>query len=184
MEDALAQLRDMGLDPAVIKELDFEDRDRVLADPPPLPPRPVGRAWGFRVLFGVPFLLFGAGAGIAMLVTGNLFLLIHTLAFGTVGFVLTVFGYRTSRRWRDVVRDGQPTQGAVTATGYDGSMRLNGRPAYRLRYSYEVGARRYDGKVSTFAKEVERYSDGDGLWVLYDPEEPSVSAPWPALRPG
>lgn len=129
MEAALAELRAMGLSPVVLKELELDRRARPPAESPPPPPRPVGRAWGFRLLFGIPFFLIGVGALVVVIAGGPLFALIHAVAFGGVGGALAFFGWRSSRRWQRVVREGTAIPGAVTATGYDTSMRVNGRPA-------------------------------------------------------
>lgn len=183
MEEAVVQLAEQGLTPLAIKLLDFESTTTPMAEPPPPPPRQVGAPWGFRVLFGLPFLGVGIGAFVALLVTRDLVWIIFSVTFGGVGLVVFLLGLRGTQRWRQVVRDGQVARGIVTATGYDASMRINGRPAYRLRYSFEAAGTPRSGKLSTFSRAVEAYSDGDALWVLYDPGDPAASAPWPPLRP-
>lgn len=185
--EALARLRAIGLSPGGVTRLAPPvplATDPIWSEEPPPTPRS-GRAgpWSFTILFGLPFLIIGLGVSLADLPSIHLSSILFGGLFVLIGGSLSGSGFRRWSRWHKLVRFGRHVRGHVTTTGFDTRVKINGRPAYKLGYTYEVRGESYDGSVSTFNAKVTEFVEGDPIWVLHDQANPERSTSWPAYRP-
>ncbi len=165
---------------------------------PPAPPRPLPAAYakrfaplsGFHLTFGAIFASVGGGVGSVFLISGlasgeALFALIGGglgSLFLLVGLGFLRAGFRKRTKVRRVLTEGEVTVGEVVDTGYDTSIRVNGRSPYQLAYRVRVDGRVYDGRLTGWDPHLVDRQRGEEVPILYLPSDPAANVaivePW------
>ncbi len=164
-----------------------------LPDPPPAPrsisPRYVWRllwsdAW-FIVAFifgilGTVFALVGAVLT-AIVVTSfvGVPFLIYALSLLVFTIPVGIWRYRVAQRVLQVLREGEVTQGAITGTDEQSSVRVNGRHPWIVRYEFSVGGTSYNGKVTTLNPLGPSLAPGKAARILYLADAPRWNSIYP-----
>lgn len=125
------------------------------------------------IFVGLGTFLAGNGEGLFMI----FFPMIHL----TIGVGLLIVPLRGRSKRRELVRDGSVAVATIASTGYNRSVKINGRNPYQITFDFEVDGRKFSGKRSTMNKAVTRHSTNDRIWVIYEPEDPSHNMEWPPL---
>lgn len=201
-DEVITQLRARDYEVRRVEEADVaaSTRDRVPRrqrhDRPPPAPRTVEKVRGgwlgtgaFMVLFGSLFGGIGLVVGLAQLVAavsgaGRGFYIgaLIGLTFAAVGGGFIIQYLRMSRRLRRLLEHGAVAEGVVTSTGVDGSVRMNGRPAYKMGYTFRtVYGDQIDGSLRTFNDAITEYVDGEPVWIVFDSEDPDNNSLWPRV---
>lgn len=127
----------------------------------------------------IPLVFFAVGTG--LLVSGEiigLFLILFPMLHFSVGVGSVWRGVRTMGRRRYVYTHGIPASATVDRSGPN-KMRVNGRLQHKVEWTFYVHDRPYHGKHASTADGGLDLVEGDQIWVLYDPEDPSRSVEWP-----
>jgi hypothetical protein len=75
---------------------------------------------------------------------------------------------------------GVATPAIVRSTGR-ANYAVDGRSPFKLDYAFEVDGVVHEGSRITFDSEITRYEEGQPMWVVHLPEDPSISAEWPPI---
>lgn len=136
-----------------------------------------GLIWG---LVGTVFFVVGVGLLAVFFLLGAIFVPIGGL-FGGIGWYLVYRGRQEAKQRLWLLENGVPVAGKIVEVGRDGSMRKNGRSAYRIEYVYDVGGLPQGGTAEGFDAIHATRRAGEPLWVVVHPSDPTVSCPWPPL---
>jgi len=192
MEHALAYVLEQGLTPDAIELVDIPDNFEPNAPVPSAPPRPLppgltGVAGSTTLtIIGAVFTLMslvcfaiGLGLLIAGLPAGFYLLLIPSIHFA-VGLWLLSRVLNTRRKRRRIYSIGVAAAATIDRTGY-ATMRINNRRPYEIGWTFYLDGRPFHDKRATFSKAAADIVEGQRLWVLFDPEDPTQSVEWPAM---
>jgi hypothetical protein len=94
--------------------------------------------------------------------------LIVPTAFAVIGWALFLQGRRARRRERALYRDGTAAAARVRAVAPTGG-RVNREPAYRVEFMVPGP----DGVVRASCVTLDPPREGDTVWVIYDPADPT-----------
>ena len=138
-----------------------------LATPPP-PPRDVPRQAVWHIL---------SSDGWA--ISGLVFALLG-LVFLCGGIAILVWRYQMAHRTVELLREGEATLGEIVSVTQNYHVRVNGRYPWTVEYDYEVDGRLYNGKVTTLSMPDLSQQPGSPVYVLYGPDDPDQSTPYPS----
>lgn len=146
----------------------------------------------FEVWFGGIFLAIG---GVSLLMAAILYVVLGSdpgmgsriwafllspltlgVIFSAVGATYLRRGLRLARKEERLLQHGTTTEAIVTAIELTNS-RVNRRPLWRVRYTYEdLHGTSHDGDSSYLsAEEAQSYRVGEQAFIRYDPERPAES---------
>lgn len=197
MDAAMEYVRRQGLELDAIERIDgSSERFEPETPAPPNAPRPVPKgavpalAQSFMdLIFGGMFTLIPAifiVTGIVIMITGPfffglifaLFPLLH-LSIG-IGVLSSVFLGRTRRR--RVYANGMAATAVIDRAGKESSFSGGRRnTSNELGWTFYVHGQPYHGKHQTLNKAARLPPEGERIWILYDPEDPSYSVEWPPI---
>lgn len=186
MGEANARGRTIDSIEAVHSPGDFEPSGPIPSSAPrPLPSEIFGAVEGKSIITlgllftAIPMIFFVAGAGV--LIGGDLdgFLLILVpLAHFAIG-AFTIYNTVATRSRRTRLY----AHGIATTAKIDRSLtsgvRINKRPVYVFEWTFYVNDQPFHGKRRTMKQQALDYDEGDRIWVLYDPADPTQSVEWP-----
>ena len=153
--------------------------------PRPIPEQIFGAVEGksmitFGVMFtAIPLVFFVVGVG--MLIAGDLeglFLIFVPIVHLSIG-VFTIYNAVATRRRRTKLY----VHGIEATAKIDRSLttgvRSNKRPMYLFEWTFYVNDQPFHGKRRTMNQRALNYEEGDRIWILYDPSDPTHSVEWP-----
>ncbi len=162
--------------------------------PPPTAPRQVPR--GAAGAGGPPVLmLVGAmftGLALLFMVIG-LSVYVSTREFGAllfglfpivhlvIGVVLLAHSLRQRSRRKRLFANGMAATATIDRVGLNTNMRINGRHPYEIGWTFYLHDIAYHGKRSSMNDRLGDFAEGDRIWVLHDPADPTESVEWPPL---
>ncbi len=144
----------------------------------------------FLLLFGTIFGSVGTLLGAVFAVVGfaselKLFVWVGLgalLLFGATGWGCVAVGIRQLLATRRVWRDGATARGEILESGWDRSVRVNGRSPVRLRYQYKDLHGTYQGQGRTWYLGALNLPRGSSVTLIVDPQDPTrsllVLPPW------
>ena len=106
-----------------------------------------------------------------------LFPLIH-LVVG-VGLLRHTWGARAIRR--RLYQEGVAATATIDRVGQNTNLAVNGRHPDEIGWTFFVDDQPFHGKRSAMNLPVHRITEGDRIWVLYDPHDPTKSVEYPPL---
>ena len=125
------------------------------------------------IIIGIGLLIGGAGV---IGVVFTLFPMIH-LSVG-VGLLWNVWGTRALRK--RLYQHGVAATATIDRVG-PGNLRVNGRPRMEIGWTFFLNDQPFHGKRTGMNLRLGAVDEGDRIWVLYDPEDPTKSVEWPPL---
>jgi len=121
---------------------------------------------------------------------GIIFMIIGTpliLAFG-FGLIFVVIGYFLFRRGKRTANEtilalesGMSVEGIIEQIDLDYSQSINGKHPFRVSYSYQTSNGRQTDEIVCWDEQNKWRKAGDEIWVVYMPENPEISSPWPPI---
>lgn len=142
--------------------------------PPPPAPRQVPASYRSKVLlWHNPVALVGAIFTVLLCWTG---------VFVLIGAPMWYFGWKKATDKLLALERGVAAQARLLEVWRDTSLKINGRSPWRVVYEYEVDGVRKEGWTHAWESAHGRREPGECFWVVYLPEQSSVSAPWPPLK--
>lgn len=159
---------------------------------PPPAPRSISNRYVGRILAADPAAIFGGifafigtiftVVGLIITVTVGLMGLIFLslgLLMGGIGWGLLGWRYRIARRLRQVLQEGQATQGEIISVAENYSVQVNQRHPWVIRYRFQLNGQDYEGQVSTLQTPASHLKEGKATCVLYLPGQPEYNALYP-----
>lgn len=191
MEAAVAYVHDNGLELDAIEVVSpGDERFEPSGAPPPNAPRPVPSRHSpevpFLAVFGSFFTFLASVfviAGIAAVATGDRggwFVALFPSLHLAVGLGCITHAVRTWRTRRRVYASGMSASATVDRVRKR-NIRFNGRAVHEVGWTFYVHAEPFHGKRQTVGPPAVSYEEGDPIWVLYDPADPSKSVEWPPI---
>ena len=152
-----------------------------LGEKPSLPPRQLPKKFKQKVMLwkntkafiGFIFIIVGIPTIIAF---G------FGLIFCILGFFLFKSGRAEGKEKIMALENGIATEGEILDVSFDTSESINGRNPYQIRYIFadKNGQQQMDTVKSWDDNNAFR-EKGDKIWVVYVPENPQQSSPWPPM---
>ncbi|MFN8283905.1 MAG: DUF3592 domain-containing protein [Chitinophagales bacterium] len=104
------------------------------------------------------------------------------LIFLAVGIFLYRYGRKVGQEKIQALSNGVAVDGTITEIYQDTSQSINGRHPYIIKYQFTTreGAQQADSVTSWDDNSTLR-NHGDGIWIVYIPENPTISSPWPPI---
>ncbi len=131
---------------------------------------------------GVPFL----GAGVVILSTvrsWQAFLAFPIVGgvFSALGLPMLLVGRRVGKRKLMALEHGTAAPGEITNVQLNTRVMINGRNPWLLTYSFSAGQEPCDGTAQSFSPHEGGRKAGDPVWVVFAPDDPSISTLWPPV---
>ncbi|MFL5762585.1 MAG: hypothetical protein ACJ77K_01505 [Bacteroidia bacterium] len=105
-----------------------------------------------------------------------------TIVFPVIGIFLWKKGIKTANDELIPLEHGAVTTGEITAVRQDFSKVINNQSPFIVEFTFEANGQKYAGDVGNiFDRNDAQKQVGDQLWVVYMPEDPSLSSIWPPL---
>ena len=99
-----------------------------------------------------------------------------------VGIFLWRKGIKDAKKELVPLEHGTATIGVITGIRQDFSKKINNESPFIIKFSFEAEGQKYSGDVGNiFDISVIYKKAGDQLWVVYMPEDPSLSSIWPPI---
>jgi len=137
---------------------------------PPAAPRPISDSYAFK-------LMSTDGCSIAGLV-----LLMMGIIFAPLGLILTL-GVITAFVGLPFLGLGlvflAASLGSITGLQQNYSVQVNGRNPWTIQYQYLANGRPFTGQVTTLSQPGSQLQPGCQVYVLYMPQDPSISSLYP-----
>lgn len=194
VEEALEHVRGQGGEVVSVELADGEPLQYEPAGPMPphaprqIPPGVKGAAGGFVLaIVGGIFVAISSVfilIGLVMVIAGNkdgVFFSLFPLIHFTVGMGLAGYAWKSRARRRRIYQGGMAATATIDRSGRQRSVRVNGRNPYQIEWTFYIDDHRFHGKRASMNRRVADIEEGDRLWVLYDPEDPTKSVEWPPL---
>ena len=104
------------------------------------------------------------------------------LIFVAVGYFLFRHGKKVGQEKILALEKGIAVDGNITEVHQDTTQSINGRHPYIIQYSFTTkeGVEQIDSVISWDDNNVLR-NHGDSIWIVYIPENPTISSPWPPI---
>ena len=133
------------------------------------------------------FTVLVAFAAVLSFATGELSrAVISTLAVGLMGW--TFFPpfrrtYQTRKMRPHLYPNGVAATATIERTRFDRHRRFIGlnQTLYVIEWTFDVDGTVFHGGRATTNSAIHEYDEGDVLWVLYNPIDPSQSVEWPPV---
>lgn len=100
--------------------------------------------------------------------------------FFVIGIGLLRYAWRTRRKRKHLFKNGVAATATIDRSGY-GILRVNGSKVRQIEWTYIINDTPYHGQRSSLNRKLANIEEGDRMWILYDPEDPSESVEWPPL---
>ena len=143
--------------------------------PPPPTPRVLPKSYVRSVkYFGNTYTLIG------IIFTIPFF---WTVIFPIIGIILWRKGIREANAELVPLEHGAHTEGVITDVSKDFTKKISGVHPKVLTFVFESGGKKHVGTVPNLMDPtVHRKRAGDKIWVVYLPDNPSVSSVWPPMK--
>lgn len=104
------------------------------------------------------------------------------LIFTLVGYFLYKSGRAEGTEKIMALENGIAAEGEIIEVSYDTSETINGRHPFLIKYSFTTkdGQAQIDS-VKSWDDNNALLKNGDKIWVVYIPENPKMSSPWPPM---
>lgn len=104
------------------------------------------------------------------------------LIFSSIGYYLYKSGKKEGLEKITALQNGIATEGEIFQIGFDTSESINGRNPYLIKYTFTTknGQTQLDS-VKSWDDNNAFLKIGDKTWVVYIPENPQISSPWPPM---
>jgi len=168
-------------------DLQGSDLAELLGPPPPPLPRivaGVGLRYAFKgplVGFAAMWSLISVPMFVVFLFSGELFPTLFLAGFVAIGWYIGQMGWKPALKRMKVWEQGVATPAIITSTGRETSYSVNGQNPFKMEYAFDLEGVLHDGVRTSFDSTITRYETGQPIWVVYLPEDPSISAEWPPL---
>lgn len=107
---------------------------------------------------------------------------IWSIIFPIIGIFLWRKGIKDANDELVPLKYGDVTEGEISSIEMDGSKTINGRHPFVVNFSFKVNGQIYSGNVGNIFDPVNQFKkQGDPVWVVYMPGDPSLSSVWPPL---
>ncbi len=154
--------------------LEYQRGTNELGPKPPMAPRLLPKKFIKRVKY----------TSNVMTILGIVFTIpfFWTIIFPIIGIFLWKKGIKDANNELIPLEQGTATTGEITNIRQNFSIKVNNKSPYVIEFTFEANGKKYAGDVgnifdlSNVCKEV-----GDKLWVVYMPEDPSLSSIWPPV---
>ena len=161
-----------------------------LGPPPPAAPRSLPKGYARRVLLtsnlstliGGAFLLMALMMGVPMVVQKLWLPALIPAFFGLGGIGLLRHGISHANSLLRAFRQGVAEKGKIASIGKDTTQSINNVHPWKLVYHFPVNGQLVEGKVISFDSTVGQRRPGQPLWVLYLPDQPEASTPYPPVK--
>jgi hypothetical protein len=105
-----------------------------------------------------------------------------SVIFPIIGIFLWRKGLRDASNELIPLQHGSIAQGEITSVEYDYSKTINGKHPLTVNFSFAVGGRTYQGNVGNIFSSINQLKQaGEGVWIVYMPENPDLSSVWPPM---
>ena len=132
------------------------------------------------MLAGGMFFLVGGIMVIPMLFVAPLAALFPGF-FMLGGFFMFRHGWRDAKAVLQAFKYGQVVEGRVAHVALDSSQSVNHQHHWKLVYHFPVGSQLQEGSVTSFDSTLNARTPGQPLWVLYNEQDPEMSAIFPPM---
>lgn len=104
------------------------------------------------------------------------------LIFAGIGYFLFRYGRKVGKEKIQALEYGITAEGVLTDVRRDTTQSINGRNPFIISYTFTTkeGKQQADSVVS-WDDNSSLINHGDEIWVVYIPENPQISSPWPPL---
>ena len=194
VDDALARAE---LDRAEVLSIELADSEPLQYEPAGLPPtsapRPVPngaqpglanvKAIGGAIFVGISsiFIAIGISNFVATPGIGSLVFSLFPLIHFSIGIGLLISVWSTWQKRRHIYANGIAATATIDRIGIDTTVKVNGRSPNEIEWTYYINDVPYHGRHSSMKLSRNRFREGDRIWILYDPNEPSESVEWPPI---
>ena len=153
-----------------------------LGEKPPLPPRELPKKYIRKVLLWKNTKAF---IGFVFLCVG-----IPTIPLFGFGLIFTILGYFFYKSGRKegmeiitALQNGIATEGTILSVSYVTTESINGKHPFLVKYTFNTkdGKEQIDS-VKCWNEQNELRTNGDKVWIVYTPDNPENSSPWPPLE--
>ncbi len=159
-----------------------------LGPAPPDAPRALPRHFAFRlkwsqnigVIIGLGMLLI-CGVMFAAMLKAHTWLAVAPALFSLLGLLAFVSGRRDAANTLRAFRHGMAAEGRIASVAQDTTQSVNGRHPWRMVYHFTAGDQPREGVITSFDSTLASRRSGQPLWVLYMPDDPDQSTPYPPL---
>lgn len=154
--------------------LEYQRESNELGPKPPMAPRVLPKKFIKRVKY----------TSNVMTIIGIVFTIpfFWTIVFPIIGIFLWKKGIKDANNELIPLEHGTVAVGEITDIRQDFSKKINGQSPFIIEFTFEVGKQKHTGDVGNiFDRSGARKTLGDKLWVVYMPEDPSLSSIWPPL---
>ena len=154
--------------------LEYQRNTSELGPKPPMVPRLLPKKFVKRVKY----------TNNVMTILGIVFTIpfFWSVIFPIIGIFLWRKGIKDANAELVPLEHGTSTIGVITDVRQDFSKRINDKSPFIIEFTFEVSGQKYVGDVGNiFDRESARKKIGDQLWVVYMPEDPSLSSIWPPI---
>ncbi|MCA0430889.1 MAG: hypothetical protein LCH32_10360 [Bacteroidetes bacterium] len=124
--------------------------------------------------------------------TGNVYTMIGiiftvpffwTVIFPIIGIILWKKGLKEANEELIPLKDGIAVKGEITSIEFDRSKTINGKHPLEVTFSFNANGKTLTGQVGNIFDPINNIKQvGDGVWVVYMPEDPNLSSVWPPLK--
>ena len=104
------------------------------------------------------------------------------LIFVVIGYFLYRYGHKVGLEKIQALSNGIPAEGKIIDISRDTTQSINGQNPYIITYTFTTksGLEQLD-KVTCWDDNNMFRNHGDEIWVVYIPENPQISSPWPPM---
>jgi hypothetical protein len=152
-----------------------------LGEKPSLPPRALPKKFINQVMLWKNTKAF---IGVIFIVIG-----IPTIPLFGFGLIFTLVGYFLYKSGRKegfekitALQNGIAAEGEISEISYDTSETINGKHPYLVKYMFTTASGQPQAdSVKSWDDNNALLKKGDKIWVVYIPENPQISSPWPPM---
>ena len=104
------------------------------------------------------------------------------LIFALVGYFLYKSGKKEGFEKITALQNGVAAEGEISEISYDTSETMNGKHPYLVKYMFTTASGLLQAdSVKSWDDNNALLKKGDKIWVVYIPENPQISSPWPPM---
>jgi len=154
--------------------LEYQRGTNELGPKPPLVPRLLPKKFIKRVKY----------TNNIMTILGIVFTIpfFWSIIFPIIGIFLWRKGIKDANNELIPLEQGTSTIGEITNIRQDFTKKINNQSPFIIEFTFEAGGQKYSGDVGNiFDRTNLSKAIGDKLWVVYMPENPSLSSIWPPI---
>lgn len=154
--------------------LEYQKETNQLGPKPPLAPRVLPKKFIKRVKY----------TNNVMTILGIVFTIpfFWSIIFPIIGIFLWKKGIKDAKKELLPLEQGAIAIGEITDIRQDFSVKINNKSPYVIEFVFEAGGQKYVGDVGNIFDRASAMKEiGDQLWIVYMPEDPSLSSIWPPI---